>query len=408
MLISKKMYVALVSWLLVFTAISTTADIAVDQDPTTSPPATSNVQPEACISGNPNERGLLADLESAKIKIPAKQFVEKYGLSNGPTMEAATAACVGCGENNSTSNASGNLSPIKATGKLFNPACLRAAGRKQAHTPNLRCPGNKIVRDAKDRPQQLCYTQSHADYQNAVVTDYYGCMQKLFKFPVSPEALFRMYVLESGFKPAYSYNGGTGVGQLTSIFVKDISPAYRGGPFLKKISESSDSECNIAKDLAAADLKNFPSFKNRCNFIQYGGGFERNVLYTLIGLNIFWEKNFKQHLEPYMKKHEGNSEMKPHFQSIVDDILLNSYGPGGTADTQALIYNYRSLDPKAWAKRLKSPITNPKTGKIANQYLINKQNAQERDMPKLFTEKDSQLKDRLKNEGAKACVNSII
>lgn len=339
-----------------------------------------------CVSGNPQRPELIHQLLKAKNSSDvSKHLVDKYNLT--PGMEAQAVCTTGhCAKPQYA-----EFRDFLQDKFTFKPECVSAIANIQTGSNELKCPENKKGKFS------FCSTKETLFYQNAVLTDFYRCVSKISELPISPNILFKMYALESGFKPAYTNIGGTGAGQLTSIFIDDIHQKHRGRGLLSSISNSTDSECTAAKMIAEKDLKQKPSFSNKCNFTEYGGGFERNILYSLVGLNTKWNKDVKPHLKNYLEKHKSN----PKLQEATEKLLLNGYGAGGIAAAKATIRATRSLKPEKMIEALDKPIRSS-SGKMMNDYLVRMAKKQ-KDVQSLLKEP---FKSEFKSKGVDACIES--
>lgn len=363
--------------------------------------STTQANQQSCLSGDSNKTQLIDQLAKAQNKSEiSKAITTKYNLNNLQTTEAdAIENCPKCLEISQASQASLNLNQIKdisankSKKPLFKDECLSAVAQIKTSTNQLLCPSGEKTKKA------LCVTNDMYQYQAAVLSDFYQCVKAETNFPVTPEVLFEMYALESGFRPNYAYGGGVGVGQLTSIFVKDIHQKHRGQKFLKQIEASKNESCKIAQPLAAKDLKKQPSLKNRCDFIQYGEGFERNTLYTLVGLANSWEKD----IEPKMKKFNEKNKGNPALIRAQQLALMNSYGPGGRAAARAALRRLNHLEPTEFIEAIQKPM-NAAGGKNLTAYTSNMKSKQDR-VVNLF--KAPIQSDFVKN-GARACVNTSL
>ncbi len=362
---------------------------------------TTHAESQSCLSGDADKTQLVDQLAKAQNKSEiSKAITAKYNLNNSQSTEAdAIENCPKCLEISQTSQASINLNQIKDLSKntsikpLFKDECLSAVAQIKTSTNQLLCPSGEKTK------KSLCVTNDMYQYQAAVLNDFYQCVKAETNFPVTPEVLFEMYALESGFRPNYAYGGGVGVGQLTSIFVKDIHQKHRGQKFLKQIESSKNESCKIAQPLAAKDLKKQPSLNNRCDFIQYGEGFERNTLYTLVGLANSWEKDIAPKMKTFNEKNKTNPALKRAQQLA----LMNSYGPGGRAAARAALRRLSHLEPTDFIAAIQKPM-NTAGGKNLTEYTSRMKSKQER-LTKLIK---APTQSDFDNNGARACVNTSL
>lgn len=363
---------------------------------------------DQCLSGKEGNNHLISQLAQAKSKAGSitEDLYKKYNLDQTRSSSSSTSnGEQGCGPCNQNAGAQplnrDNLSTatelarnLDPNGHLaFKPECLSESGETEASTSELKCP------QGSSGKYNLCFTAGLAKYQNAVITDFYKCVKKLTNLPLSPVGLYEMYSLESGFKPHYAYTGGVGMGQLTSIFVNDINQKNRGYTILQKVAETADPDCSIAQKIASKDTKRPVRLNdNRCKFVEYGEGLERNVLYTLVGMANSWEKDIEPIMSAYSTKHQGNPAL-PRAQELA---LLNTYGPGGRAAARAAVRRLTKLTPTNFVNQIQKPMHTSRGGNLTSYIGKMKKRQQEiaRGMPANLRE------DFLKDGGARSCVNT--
>lgn len=364
-------------------------------------PLTAQAAGDQCLSGTPGNNHLIQQLGRAKnsSQITAK-LTHKYNLEHAP-VEPPLAGCASCQQGPGSGPLSLNN---KATAELLRKMapdarlllrtdCLSASGQVDAPTTELKCPEGKL-----SSKYNFCFDSNLMRYQNAVITDFYKCVKKLTNLPLTPAGLFEMYSLESGFKPHYAYNGGVGIGQLTGIFVDDINQKHRGFGILKKVANTSDADCEIAKKIAEKDIKKPVRLNNnRCKFVEYGEGMERNVLYTLIGMANSWDKDIEPAMEKYIAKHKGN----PALPRATELALLNGYGPGGRAAARAAVRRLTKLSPTQFINQIQKPMSGSK-GSNLTSYLGKMQKRQKQ----LLNDMSAEQRTAYNKEGARSCVNN--
>ncbi len=354
---------------------------------------------EQCISGDPGATNLIDQMKTAaKSSALTKMIYQDYQIGVHPTQAQAPATdCKDCNAEKEKQR-TGHLDKLPAPGAipaapqvLFKKECLAESGHFKADTAEVTCPEGK-----KARNRNLCLTENLLEYQNAVISSFSGCMLKSGFKSMDSASLFKLYSLESAFKPQYAYNGGVGIGQLTRVFVEDIHQKHRGLKFLKAIANSNDKECNAAKIIASEDIKNKPQIANTCSFTSVGEGLERNILYTLVGLENSWEKDISPKFKSYNERYKND----PKLKEAQDLALLNSYGPGGRVAARAAVERLSSLPPEKFIAAIKKPMT-----KVRGQSLsiyINKMEARQKQLEKEFKEP---LRTEFAELGAEACVN---
>lgn len=356
---------------------------------------------EQCLSGTAGNNHLLSQLARVKSSSPiSSELSKKYNLDS-MTTEIPALPCATCQQGPGTDPLSaGNKATAEVLRQvapdarlLMRTECLSAAGKVDAPTSELKCPEGKI-----SPKHNFCFDSNLMRYQNAVITDFYKCVKKLTNLPLTPAGLFEMYSLESGFKPHYAYSGGVGIGQLTGIFVDDINQKHRGFSILKKVATTSDADCDIAKKIAAKDVKTPVRLNNnRCKFVEYGEGMERNALYTMIGMANSWAKDLEPLMESYIKKNNGN----PALPRATELALLNGYGPGGRAAARAAIRRLTKLSPVEFVNRINKPMGGAK-GTNLTTYIGKMQKRQKQ----LLTDMSPSLRNEYTTKGARACINN--
>lgn len=354
---------------------------------------------EQCISGNPEATNLIEQMKAAKQNSTVTQIIYKqYNIGNQQT-EAATASngCRECAAEEQKKHS--DLAKIPAALEslptapqmLFKKACLSESGHFKADTAEVTCPEGK-----KAKNRNLCLTTNLLEYQNAVISSFSSCLMKSGFRTLDAASLFKLYSLESAFKPQYAYNGGVGMGQLTRIFVEDIHQKHRGLKFLTGIAKSSDETCAAAQMIAKKDIKTKPQISNTCSFTSVGDGLERNILYTLIGLATAWDKDISPKFKSYSEKYKNDPKLK-EAQNLA---LLNGYGPGGRVAARAAVARLTHLTPEKFITAIKRPM--PKQRGRSLSIYINKMEERQKMLAKEFKEP---LASDYNQHGAQACVN---
>lgn len=356
---------------------------------------------EQCLSGKSGQTNLIDQLTTAKASSSITQIISKqYQLENAK-IEGGN--CVDCDKPlldkpTELSQVAGAIDGIPQAPKLlFKAACLRESTKITAPAAELVCPTGQ-----RSKLNKLCMTEKVMNYQNAVISSFLSCAKKLGFPTLSPSALYKMYTQESGFKTQYVGGNGTGMGQLTRIFVDDVHQKWRGHKFLEKVAQSSLSDCEAAKIVAQKDIQTKPNISNICSFSSFGDGLERNVLYTLVGIANSWEKDVGPKLQTYLNKHPND----PRITEIKDISILNAYGHGGRAAARAMIDRLSHLSPEKFLKNANAAMytgkVNRKNQPVAlNDYSL-KVAARKDEVGKKLPEP---IKSEFVKNGAQACVN---
>ncbi len=352
-----------------------------------------------CISGKPTSTNLIDQMKLAKENSPITKLIyAQYNFGSQNTeAKAAKYQCLACTAEeqqkraNSLAEVANSTNAIKpAPYLLFKSECLAKSGRFVASTKEVSCPSGAPA-------SKLCLTENMLEYQNAVISNFAGCLAKSGFRTLDPVSLLKMYATESAFKPQYAYGGGVGVGQLTAIFVEDIHQKHRGFKYLNTIAKSPAKECDAAKIIAKADVSSKPSIANQCAFISVGTGLERNILYTLIGSVTAWEKDISPALQAYSAKYKND----PKLQEAENLALLNGYGSGGHVAARATIRQLSHLPPDKFIEAINRPMLTVRGKKTAiNSYITRIYNRQ-----KEIQGRKGPVEPQLIEEGVKKCIN---
>lgn len=344
---------------------------------------------ENCLSGLPGQNHLIEQFNKAKSESPISKIIsEKYGL--GPKTEADCPTC-------SASAGNSNLEDLRRITKeksSFKIACLEAAAKIQTGSKQISCPDKKIANHS------FCYTKPMAEYQNAVVSEFYKCLKSVNPMPVTMPGLFDIYTNESGFKSAYINGGGTGIGQLTSIFIDDLHQKHRGYSVLNSINTSLDKSCESAKKIVSKDLLQKPTLQNICDFTQYGEGFERNILYSISGMASAWNKDYA----PIMKNYNKTYADHPLLQKAQEKVILNGYGSGGRAAGRAAFIRLSGLPPDKFIKAMDKPLYGIKKSNGKSINLTSYATKTKKKQDTIGKTLPEPLKSEFKTEGSTACM----
>lgn len=354
-----------------------------------------------CVSGDAKATQLLDQMAAAakNSKSPAFSILQAYKKVKQPEGQSlAEGICTStdCKTKNAqledlrkfTELANG---VVTAPGLLFKSECLIAAAKYSATANQISCPSG-----VRSKSFNFCLNRDFLDYQNAVISQFKSCADKSGIKTLNAENLFKMYTLESGFKPHYAYPGGVGIGQLTSIFVNDLHQPWRGRKYLQKIATSKSEECKAARMIAEKDLATKPNHSDNCAFVSVGEGLERNVLYSILGTGTAWEKDIEPKLASYLALYKDH----PQIEDVKNLALLNSYGPG-RGDARAAIERLTKYAPDRFLLEMKKPLKT-KNGDLTKY--IQRIEARQNDMA--TTQLGEPLKSGFGSSGVKACLNS--
>lgn len=378
--------------LLIILFTGTYAQSKIEQHPT------SSVQ---CVSGSSDSKNIINQLKEAKQKTKLTQIIYNQYHLNKKT-EAATTVDPTCPTGDCLTASvksepflkvrSAVLRAPEAPQLAFKNECLLASTSFTAGAPEISCPTG-----TKSKTINQCITQEQVTYQNAVLSSFVNCAIKEGFTGVSLNSIFQKFSLESGFKPQYVSGDGTGMGQLTSIFIDDIHQKHRGFKYLKKIAHSTSPDCEAAKQIASQDILAKPNFSNKCAFTSVGEGLERNILYSLVGTNTLWEMNIEPKMRGYLNKYSQD----PKINEAKELALMNAYGRGGPAAANTAIRRLSRFTPEEFIKRMKKPLYTENKNNLTF-YTSNITTRQKRIADKLT----EPLKTEFSKSGADACLNT--
>lgn len=352
-----------------------------------------------CITGSASSSSLVDQLEKAKTSNKLTQIIyQKYDLI--PKTEANTHT--GCADNSCPPTSlipvpaglqqtrSAVLHAPEAPILAFKQECLEVSNKSSSATAaQISCPGGSSGKG------NMCVTSEQLKYQNAVISSFVNCATKEGLGGIDLDAIFQKLSIESGFRPQYSSGNGTGIGQLTGIFVDDVFQKGRGFERLKKIADSTSPDCEAAKIVASADIKSKPKFSDKCAFISTGDGFERNILYGLIGTATAWAKNLEPKLRGYLNKYRND----PAIEDVKKFTIMNAYGSGGNRAAAAAARRLSSFSPAEFVKRMQKPLMSKRQN--LTQYTSNIKKRQDvigKNLPE-------PIKSEFAKIGADACIN---
>ncbi len=355
-----------------------------------------------CLVGDSSRRHLVDTFNQAKKESKITQLILQTKTQNATE---SAAPCADCLDEKSKGmpgkfnrDALASIAKYAATPALIDTRCMEAAAQFVAKgTPEVHCPESGGGGDAKS---DSCVTSELVSYQSQVIASLYRCFSKFSPSPVTPAGLFEIHALESAYKPNFSSRKGHGLGQVTNIFIQDVQQANRGRGLLERMTTDPSPDCALAREISGLDLKRTPPLstpKDRCRFTQIGDGLERNILYSMIGLDTMWRKN----LSPMFVGYSNKFAQHPDLPRLMERLSQISYGPDGPVGARAVIRLGRHLSPDRFLQFLDSGIES-ESGSNLNRYLLGIA-ARQKDIVNDYI-KDPDLKERMKTQGARACL----
>ena len=305
-----------------------------------------------------------------------------------------------------------SLNKFVLSGSGINLGCIKAARSFSTATTEVQCPENKeksapAILEISGKKKKVieasgaCVTLPMLDYQRQVFENFYRCIRKYSTAPFNPATIFEIVSRESTFKPNYSSSAGHGSGQLTSDFINDVQQEGRGRTTLKALALDATPECAAAQKLAEGDLSKKLSLpKDRCQFIQYGSGMERNALWMMIGLDTTWRRNLAPNYKQYISKYKDH----PDLSRVMEKMLQLSYGRAGYKGMYAVMSRLSRFPPDRVLKELQNhmPLSteNPQTESLT-AYLNEIADRQNKIVSYID---DPNFKVQFAKKGASACI----
>ncbi|MBO9666208.1 MAG: hypothetical protein J7501_05290 [Bdellovibrio sp.] len=201
---------------------------------------------------------------------------------------------------------------------------------------------------------QQCITDDMVNYVQFAVNRAIKCLSPEPKkdvpadeqpLPVDARVIYQKFNNETGFNYSIAWNGGVGIGQLTTPAVKELaSDVGQGQHILEAVAKSNKMSCVGFKEIAESDLKNRPRINdgNYCDFVSSGDGLARNLMYG-IGYYLQMRDGI---IVPTLKK---RAPQLAKNREVVSALTAVSYGAEGIKKAKALIYRAdASSNPKTY------------------------------------------------------------
>lgn len=195
-----------------------------------------------------------------------------------------------------------------------------------------------------------CVTKDMVNYLSYAVNSAIQCLSP--EDPIDSRVIFKKLNNETAFNPSIAWNGGVGIGQITSIAADEISNKKRGkgNYLLEEVANSQKPECEGFKSVALKDLKARPPIhkQNRCAWVSPGDGLARNLIYS-IGYYLVMRD---QYIKPALQNRSGELL---NNRELISDLTAISYGAEGLEHTLWLLQKHR-VNEKTTAEDLQKKI----------------------------------------------------
>lgn len=232
-------------------------------------------------------------------------------------------------------------SPVKAIRR----ECIEASLQREVGNQGYSCLKDKPVKFENAGKSAPCLHSSTVDFIQFSLNQALSCMSS-DRTPIDPRFILKKINNETAFNFYIAYNGGVGMGQLTSNPVKEIAGWKEDGQFiegngrhvLETLMKSTNPACKPFKEIMKDDLVNPPprpgSPKNYCTWVSPGKGVARNLIYSLGYYAHIRDQIVKPALAARSSKLAAN-------QDVLNYLTLVAYGPQGPSEAKSLIRRLR-------------------------------------------------------------------
>ncbi|UXR63680.1 hypothetical protein EZJ49_11415 [Bdellovibrio bacteriovorus] len=232
-------------------------------------------------------------------------------------------------------------SPVKAIRR----ECIEASLQREVGNQGYSCLKDKPVKFENAGKSAPCLNSSTVDFIQYSLNQALSCMSS-GRAPIDPRFILKKINNETAFNFYVAYNGGVGMGQLTSNPVKEIAGWKEDGQFiegngrhvLETLMKSTNPACKPFKEIMKDDLVNPPprpgSARNYCTWVSPGKGVARNLIYSL----GYYAHIRDQIVKPALAARSGKLAAN---QDVLNYLTLVAYGPQGPAEAKSLIRRLR-------------------------------------------------------------------
>ncbi len=256
--------------------------------------------------------------------------------------------------------------------KLIKRECIRSALERNPASSYWTCTGKDQLTPKKvSGSDTQCYTDEMVSYTQYAINAAITCLSQ-GRAPIDSRIFYQKFNVESAFNYSISYDGGKGLGQLTTPAIGELAHPEKGRAryILEELANNNDDLCAPFKKIAAQDLKNRPKSVNSspCNLVGTSDGLTRNLIYS-IGYYVF---NRDQLIAPKLM---SRSTKLASNKEVVNALAAVAYSADGWDKARSIIDGYRvnaKTDPEKFIKYAQSKSAYLKNirGKIGEAYCI--------------------------------------
>lgn len=228
--------------------------------------------------------------------------------------------------------------------------CIQKSLQRDINNDGYICRQNRPTRFDNSGPQAPCITPELSSYISFAVNEAIACVSGDATTPIDPRFILKKFNNETGFNFHLGYEGGVGLGQLTSNPVKEIAGwtektnnrtvthAGNANYILEELLASSNPSCLPFQKTLANDNNQRPPLPNRsqnyCNWVSPGTGLARNLFYSLAYYR--WLRD--DVVAPNVRR---RSPQLSNDKELINNLTLVAYGPGGLSEALSLMDDAR-------------------------------------------------------------------
>ncbi len=334
----------------------------------------------SCLQGSINNKQLLNQFELLKKR---KSFVNEFyklqiqnNKANDSVLQTETSSgfCQKCksfsGYLNKFIDTTKEIVNVAAEKYIFdnkkiNPMCIKASLKREDgdayFCESENSPAVPLGKYGKTGP---CISDEMAEYISWMTNEAIHCVHDVVEHHIDPSVTLAKFNNESHFAFFIGNTGGVGIGQLTSIALKDlvIQKDQTVEPIdkIQKILKSKKPSCQRFKPVLKTALTEIGS-SNYCMLLNMENGFARSLIYSL----VFFQKYRDDYLYPVITKKnlitdrlKSKSMIDLNNRFYMDWSALALYGPEGLKNKSMIadIYNQKPRTPQNFKDNLAKKI----------------------------------------------------
>jgi len=229
--------------------------------------------------------------------------------------------------------------------KKIKRSCIEASMQREVGNTGYLCSGGKKEAFENAGKSTPCLSEKVLSYLHFALNQAINCMST-GRDPIDPRFILKKINNETAFNFFIAYNGGVGLGQLTSDPVKEIA-GWRQGKreidgnakhVLEGVISSSNPACAPFAEVIKKEVNTPPplpgSPRNYCSWVSPGEGVARNLIYSL-GYYVYTRDEI---VKPAIARRSSRMAANPE---IVNYFTLVAYGPGGPSQAKSLVRSLR-------------------------------------------------------------------